>query len=289
MQAKRGALAQLLNIFCPPEEHPQDDLLFEGDSSLHHITITDVGGYRTMCFGPNGEEAETSINQENPLEAVFEYPGMMLASLAICPEGHRVLMVGLGGGFLPGIFQKYLPKYQLTVVEIDPLVAELAKTYFGFSPSQNVNLVLGDGREYIDGLSPEAVDQIWLDAFSGDYVPPQLRGKIFLETCWDKLAPGGILVQNLHQSRPEIFQDQLKTTEAVFGSFLALDGISCGNAIVITRKPVDGELSDDFTWKKAKFKAMAKQIGPRLGPYDLVAELGKIKTFYSDSNAQIIP
>ena len=56
-------------------------IIFEGDSPFHHIIIREEDDRRTMYFGPCGEEAETSINPANPEEAVFEYPGMMLAAL----------------------------------------------------------------------------------------------------------------------------------------------------------------------------------------------------------------
>jgi len=267
-------------------DDPSEDVVFEGDSQHHHITIKDEGACRTMYFGLYGDEAETSININNPGQAVFEYPGMMLGALPLHPQGKRILMIGLGGGFLPEIFRRHLPEYELTVVEIDLVVAELAQTYFGFVPEGNVRLVIGDGRDFIEKQTEESLDQIWLDAFSGNYVPPQLSGFEFLKLCCNRLTCGGLLVQNLHQSRPRAFQDQLKTTEAAFGEFLAFDGRRCGNAIVVSKKPGG---PPGPAWKKAALEEAAKRFGRRLGPYDLVSEIKKIRPFTPDPDAEIIP
>lgn len=274
-------VAKILGAFGADKEDGAE-VVFEGESRHHHIRVLDEGGRRTMYFG---DEAETSIDCRQPGRAVFEYPGMMLAALPLHPTGRNMVMLGLGGGYLPGLFRDYLPSYHLAVVEIDPLVAELAGTYFGFTPGPNINLVIGDGRDYLEGQPKGSLDQIWLDAFSGSYVPPQLSGLDFLAICRDRLAPGGLLVQNLHQSRPGAFQNQLKTTEAALGGYLGLSGRRCGNAIIISR--MDGGPAGPVWDKGALFEA-AKKFGRRLGPYDLVEEMRKIKKFSLGPEAQII-
>jgi spermidine synthase len=263
-------------------------IVFEGDSPFHHIIIRDEGPHRTMYFtGPEGEEeAETAIHLEDPGRAVFEYPGLMLTALALAPS-RRILLLGLGGGYLPGLFARFLPELELTVVEVDPLVVELAGTYFGFTPGPNVRLVLADGRDFLAVQGPDAFDQIWLDAFTGDYVPTALSGLAFLELCRDRLTPGGLLAQNLHRSRSSAFHDQLKTTEAAFGHFLALEGRRCGNAVVLARRP--GQQDGQTAWRPAELLAAVKKIGPRLGPYDLTAEIRKVSTLQVDPEAQVIP
>jgi spermidine synthase len=202
-----------------------------------------------------------------------------------------VALIGLGGGFIPALFQAHLPGHEMTVVEVDILVAELARTYFGFTPGGNVRLATADGRDFLAGLPEGGLDHIWLDAFSGDYVPSRLSGLEFLSLCRSRLAPGGLLAQNLHQTQPRLFQNQLKTTEAAFGSFLALDGQRCGNAIVISRRPGEGPdgAGPGLPWKPGELVRAAKKFGPRVGPYDLAAEMGKVKAFAVDPAAKIIP
>lgn len=274
-----------LNKLIQKIKEEDESVIFEGDSQYHHITIREEGGRRTLYFGEAGDEAESAINIARPNKAVFEYPGMMLASLPVNPAAKRVLMLGLGGGFLPGLFARHLPQYQLTVVELDIMVLELAQTYFGFVPGPTVEVKIADGRDFIEEAAPASFDQIWLDAFSGDYVPPRLSGLAFLNLCKSRLTDGGLLVQNLHQSRPTHFQRQLKTTQAAFGDFIALEGRFCGNAIITAQTPA-------FTqkWSPATLTKAAKKFSvPRIGPYDLADEMKKFKAFTPDPAAEVLP
>lgn len=277
-------MAKIMDVF-KSDGQSGDEVIFEGDSPHHHITIRDEDGRRTLYFGDNGDEAETSVDFRHPEKAVFEYPGMMLAALTLRPAGREIVMVGLGGGYLPGLFQRYLPDYRLTVVEVDPMVAELARTYFGFAAEANVHLVIDDGRDYLEGREAGTLDQIWLDAFSGNYVPLRLSGLDFLSLCRDRLAPGGLLVQNLHQSRPGAFQNQLKTTEAAFGSCLVLSGRRCGNAIVISRS-AGGPPGP--AWKQSALEEAAKNFGRRVGPYDLVEEMRKMRKISLHPESEVL-
>ena len=283
--------ARLLKIlaqpFRPAAEPEPDRTVFEGRSPFHNIVIRDEAGRRTLYFtGPEGEEAETSVSLADPRLPVFEYPGLMLSALPLTP-GRRILMVGLGGGYLPDLFSRHLPEHDLTVVEVDPLVPELAATYFGFEPAPHVRLVVGDGRDFLAARPEEDFDQIWLDAFSGDYVPLHLSGLEFLGLCRSRLKPGGLLVQNFHQSRPLAFNNQLKTTQAAFGPFLALAGRRCGNTVVMARRP--GGPADIPLEQPAALRSAAKKFGPQIGPYNLEAELRKIKNIKLDPEARVIP
>lgn len=252
------------------EEGPE--IIFEGQTEFTHIIIKDEGGQRTLYMGEHGEEAETSICLRDPEAPIFEYPGMMLASLALNPGGGNIIMLGLGGGFIPGLFQKYLPQYNLTVVEIDPMVADLASVYFGFDPGLNVELVIADGRKYIESLPLSSIDQIWLDAFGGDYIPSHLLEKSFLESCRARLTSDGTLVQNLHQSRPHIYRAQTLTTKEVFNQLIALDGTRCGNTIIMasnTPRP--------FPQNAQIFKKRLQAIPEKIAGYNLLAETQKLR------------
>ncbi len=279
MSGPGGKMAKFLSqaVGLATSRESSEELIFEGRSAFHQISICDQDGQRVMYFGPCGQEAETAVDLRCPGRSVFEYPGLMCAALPLRPEGRRVLMLGLGGGFIAGLFQKHLPEYSLTVVELDPLVAELARNYFGFQAGANVRLELADGRDFI-AVQPEGSwDQIWLDAFGGDYVPPHLMGLDFLRLCLSRLSPGGLLVQNLHQSRPQLFQRQLKETREVFGRFLGFNGQRSGNAVIIAAAPGGRPWPDK--WSPEALKKLAKNFGSRLGPYELTEEMSKVYDF----------
>lgn len=63
-----------------------------------------------------------------------------------------VLVVGLGGGGLPQFIRDFVPGVRVDVVELDPAVLEVAKTWFGFQTDDRLKVILGDGLEHISML-----------------------------------------------------------------------------------------------------------------------------------------
>jgi spermidine synthase len=198
---------------------------------------------------------------------------MMLLSLAVSPFNSDITLIGLGGGFIPRLFQECLPQRRLTVAEVDPLVAEVASTYFFFTPGGNVTLAIADGLEHVASMLPDAADQIWLDAFTGNYIPPHMATDGFIELCRSRLKPGGMLVQNLHQTKMECYRMQLRRTMKIFGGDpLVLSGRKSANAVVMSARS-DGEAWIPPGTKKTA--ALAREFGIMAGPYNLTLECMK--------------
>lgn len=253
------------------QSHP--GVIFEGDSKYHHITIADKSGVRTLYLGPAAEEAETSVLLANPEAPIFEYPGLFFLALALTPRNKNILMLGLGGGFIPRLFSKYLKDHHLTVVEVDPLVAELARTYFGFEQGDNVKLVISDGLEFISKAANSHYDQIWLDAFNGNYIPDHLSSTDFLVMVKMKLVEEGLLVQNLHQTAWIHYQMQLKETVMIFSQPpLLFSGTRCANTVSMS---INSE-TIPLPSKTEAIIAKVKAFQPRVGPYDLTEEAQKV-------------
>lgn len=257
---------------------PDLKILFEGDSQYHHVTVSDFGPARVLCLGENSREVETSISLSDPDEAHFEYPGMMFLGLALSRRNKNILLVGLGGGYMPKLAQKHLPELRMTVVEIDPLVAELAKGYFGFRPAGGVSLVIEDGQRFLENSEDGAWDQIWLDAANGNYVPANLATKSFLETCRRKLTPGGLLVHNLHRTAKQIYDEQMGYLSQVFYPRpLLFLGRMSGNNVAIC---LNSE-TETAEWPKniKEVRAMVKEFRSFLGPYDLLRTADKLARY----------
>lgn len=63
-----------------------------------------------------------------------------------------VLLVGLGGGGLAQFLRDFVPSVTIEVVELDPVVFEVAKDWFGFKPDDRLTVTLGDGLDRIGVL-----------------------------------------------------------------------------------------------------------------------------------------
>lgn len=66
-----------------------------------------------------------------------------------------VLLVGLGGGGLAQFLRDFVPSVTIEVVELDPVVFEVAKEWFGFRPDDRLTVTLGDGLDRISVLEKE--------------------------------------------------------------------------------------------------------------------------------------
>uniref|UniRef100_A0A0E0DD93 Methyltransferase type 11 domain-containing protein n=1 Tax=Oryza meridionalis TaxID=40149 RepID=A0A0E0DD93_9ORYZ len=76
-----------------------------------------------------------------------------LDSAAVAGTKVSTTVIGLGAGTLPMFLRGCLPFLDIKVVELDPLVEEVAKKYFGFSTDEQLQVHLGDGIKFIDDIA----------------------------------------------------------------------------------------------------------------------------------------
>ena len=256
---------------------PHDTILFTGDSAYHRITVTESNGTRLLAFGANGQEHETAYNYLHPDEPLFEYPGLMATGLALKADTKTILLIGLGGGYLPGVLRRNRPDIAVTVVEIDPLVVELAERFFDFTSTNQQTVVVAEARAFLSTTVAQ-YDQIWIDAFDGAYIPAPLMTVEFLQLCQQRLTPHGVIVQNVHYDHP-LYMAQLATFTEVFGYYYAVRGVKDNNAALIAQQGIPKPHSI-----KTAFAKGLKQHGYKLGEINLRAELTKaILSAYRDN------
>ncbi|XP_059503752.1 eEF1A lysine and N-terminal methyltransferase isoform X2 [Stegostoma tigrinum] len=68
-----------------------------------------------------------------------------------------LLVVGLGGGSLPSFIHDYFSQSTVDTIEIDPMVLEVATTWFGFSQDDRMKVILADGLSYIHTVADSGV------------------------------------------------------------------------------------------------------------------------------------
>ncbi|RMD64078.1 MAG: polyamine aminopropyltransferase [Alphaproteobacteria bacterium] len=124
----------------------------------------------------------------------------MLTHLPILAHGavRRVLIVGGGDGGMLEETLKHASVERVTMVEIDPGVIELSKTYLPGICGQafddpRLDLVIADGKDFVTRCQ-DRFDLVIVD--STDPIGPGevLFTQAFYEACKGCLAPGGLLV-----------------------------------------------------------------------------------------------
>jgi spermidine synthase len=146
------------------------------------------------------------------LEIAYTRVGMIGPALA--PRG-RILFVGLGGGSMPRFTRRVLPDARVDAVEIDPLVVDAARRFFGVAPDSMFRVHTGDGRAFIEAAPPASWDVVVLDAYADDAIPRALATVEFLRAVAASLAPGGVVAANLWSENP-LYDAMLATYVAAF-------------------------------------------------------------------------
>lgn len=203
--------AAVLATLCAAAAQPataQTIVRFKRDTLYHHIVVEDSGTRRTLRFDA---DRQSVMSLRNPLEGQFEYVDFFHAAFAFNPDIHSVLFVGLGGASAPRRFRHDYPEVQIDIVEIDPVVLEVAKQFFHFKEDDHMRVTIEDGRVYLQ-RTRKTFDLIVMDAYSsspyGASVPFHLATKEFFEIAARRLTDRGILMYNVigstggYDSRP---------------------------------------------------------------------------------------
>lgn len=175
-------------------------------SEYSHIRIRRDGNVRSLMFvRDNGQEViESQLDLRQPHRLMLEYTRYMFLNYALRPNPQRVLIVGLGGGSMVHFLARHDPQVKVDVVEIDPVVVQLAAEYFGVRSQGNVQIITADAFRYL-AESPVQYDVIYMDAFlkpsaetDSTGVPLKLKQVQFYKSLQRNLKPDGLVVFNLN-------------------------------------------------------------------------------------------
>lgn len=102
-----------------------------------------------------------------------------------------MLALGLGGGSVVHILRKeYGLATPITVVELDPVMVELARTHFGLGDFQGVEVITGDATIQVHGLR-ERYDLVLVDLFEDLEMARGTDTRAFVQGLRDRCTDGG--------------------------------------------------------------------------------------------------
>ncbi len=202
-------------------------VVYDTQTTYQDLQVIDRGDTRTLYLDG---QPHSAIDLEEPDRHVFTYTRYFHLPLLMTEDVDRVLFVG-GGGFTgPRIFAE---RYDVAVdvVEIDPEVVRVATEYFQVGPPSNMNIHVGDGRQFLQETD-RTYDVIILDAYKKDKVPFQLTTREFFELTASHLDEDGVLLANII-SAPSgpgsaFFRAEYKTVQTAFPQVYAFRTASPG-------------------------------------------------------------
>lgn len=203
---------------------PGTRVLFVGDSPYHRVTVRERGPAREMIFNI---APQTRMTLADPYGPGLAYSDSVHITRLFRPHARRILILGLGGGTLAKQFVRFYPDAIVDVVEVDPLVVDVARRWFFVEPSDRLRIHLSDARTFIT-RSNEQWDLVMVDVSStnryGETTPPHLVTREFFEEVTQHLSPDGIVHYHCAFNHSLLFPALHKTMSSVFPSVLRTQG-----------------------------------------------------------------
>jgi spermidine synthase len=137
---------------------------------------------------------QTVLNRYFPHKPGLNYIKLLVLPVQLQPQ--NCCMLGLGGGGAAHALAPYLRDYQLTVVENNAEVIDIAKRFFMINKLANLQIIHQDAQEFVH----ECISQyqyVLVDLFTADIFPTACNSEEFFANCKRLLQPKGVLAVNL--------------------------------------------------------------------------------------------
>ena len=205
-------------------------IIFETDSELNgRIRIVDVGSTRKMVVGNTIQ----SINPDSPACPKLYWGQMSDSIKERFTDIQNILILGLGGGTLAHLLSRSYPEVDITSVEYDEVMIQLAKEYFYVDKIPNHRIIHEDALRIViepeeNDIAPSSLDLLIVDVLNGDKYPDLGKTGNFISAVKRLIRPGGHIVfsriyTEFFQEEVNIFVDSLENyfseveTEVVAG------------------------------------------------------------------------
>jgi len=181
----------------PIQNTATTQVVFEAPSDFNRrVFVVDERGFRSMRFGDLSGEDQSRIKPGHPEQLPMPYLRSAAVGLAVPLKLERLLMIGLGGGAFASFVQARFPEVYVDAVEIDPVVAQIAKNYFRLKETEKLRVHVADAVDFVKQRAAP-YDYIFLDAYDADDLPLPLTTHRFFQDIHANLAPGGVVVVNI--------------------------------------------------------------------------------------------
>ena len=217
----------------PPEV---GSLVYEKESAYNYIQVVQ-DGTKTELILNEGQAIHSIYDTQNLLTGgPWDY--MVIAdsfrpARATEPRPKSVAILGLAGGTAARQYTAaFGDQVQVTGVEIDPAILDVARRYFHLD-APNVHPVVADARYWLDTQAGK-YDVMALDAYQQPYIPFHLTTREFFSSVRDHLNPGGAVVVNVGRTATDyrLVDAIASTMAAVYPSVFLVDVPNFTNTMV---------------------------------------------------------
>lgn len=111
---------------------------------------------------------------------------------------NNALILGFGAGTLSISLRRIWPKLKITGIEIDPVMIDLGKKYFGLKVERGLRIIVADVFSWMDKrrMKTPKYDLIVVDLYKGKEIPRKLYSLKVQRKIKTMLRKDGVLVTN---------------------------------------------------------------------------------------------
>lgn len=150
------------------------------------------------------------------------------------PKTEKVLLLGMGAGTMVHMLNEKFTgtKLQITSVEIDQIIVDVANKYFDLKSVDNNRVIVADAYDVIkDPIKykiTSSPDCVIVDTYCGDVYPNNISDKSFLINLFNMVASGTFVIFNRAITRLKTYKiNEYKRELSVYMDSLEVSKVKC--------------------------------------------------------------
>lgn len=162
------------------------------------LMVRDRGDFREMVAVAGGSELVwTRAALTDPSGSGWPYVDLFHVAAALAKRRERALFIGCGGGVALRQFASVYPGIDLDVVEREPAVVELARSWYGLDAIPGLTVHVADGVDFVARAPGSSWDVAVIDAYDTSELATGFTRRAFFAELRRILCPGGAVGVNL--------------------------------------------------------------------------------------------
>ena len=246
----------------------ETNLAYEGESIYNYLQVKNLSDRTILSTNVLfGVQLRHDERQRTDRYVLRHGPG---AAPALADNANSALILGMGTGTYARQLKQYYPKMNITGVEIDQKITDLAGEYF--DEPADIPVTTYDGRAWL-AASHDKYDVIMVDAYQDITIPFQMSSTEFFTMVREHLNPGGVMVVNMNMisdGQGSINEALSYTIASVFGNgnTLTADVPNTTNRELFAKKPGSGS-EENSMQQASKALNLRETTYERTGSEDL--------------------
>ncbi|MDO4280446.1 MAG: fused MFS/spermidine synthase [Peptococcaceae bacterium] len=172
------------------------ELTYEGESIYNYLQVKDTDQATILSTNVLFGVQSMRVKDDGLTHMYYDTALAAPVMAALAEKDHpRVLVLGMGTGTFASQVARYFPNAEVSGVEIDARITDLAHEYFALPES--VPVATYDGRAYLAADSGK-YDVIMVDAYQDITIPFQMSSVEFFDLVKSHLTADGVMVCNLN-------------------------------------------------------------------------------------------